>query len=62
MLGINVCGNSFQIFNRLKGELNESSVVALFLLLVALSLATSLCTYYYQIKQCIVNQIICSLA
>lgn len=42
MLGINVCGNSFQTFNRLKGELNESSAVALFLLLVALSLATSL--------------------
>lgn len=42
MLGINVCGNSFQIFSRLKGELNESSFVALFLLLVALSLATAL--------------------
>lgn len=42
MLGINVCGNSFQIFSRLKGELNENSVVALFLLLVTLLLATAL--------------------
>lgn len=43
MPGINVCGNSFQIFSKLlKGELNENSVVELFLLLVALFLATAL--------------------
>lgn len=45
MLGINVCGNSFQIFSKLKGELNEKSVVAVFLLLVTLSLATALHLY-----------------
>lgn len=36
-------GNSFQIFSKLlKGELNENSVVALVLLLVALFLAAAL--------------------
>lgn len=43
MAGINVCGNAFRIFNKLlKGELNESSVYALCLLLAALFLVTAL--------------------